>query len=78
VVAICHLPMAIAVYKVYGNQISQNALSFLQYQTGASRMLVTAANAMLILHLIGSYQVRTARHFSFGSFHSIGLTKNII
>lgn len=57
VVAMCYLPMGLAFYKTYGNQISQNALSFLQYQTGASKGLVTSANVMLIIHLIGSYQI---------------------
>ncbi|KAG0601556.1 hypothetical protein M758_11G121300 [Ceratodon purpureus] len=58
VVALCYFPMAVVVYKVHGNAISPNVLSFLQYHVkGAPRGLVVTANVMLILHLIGSYQV---------------------
>jgi len=55
VVTLCYFPMAIAVYSVYGNQVSQNALGFMV--DNVSRGWVITTNIMLITHLIGSYQV---------------------
>ncbi|KAG0557385.1 hypothetical protein KC19_11G125500 [Ceratodon purpureus] len=57
VVALCYFPVAIVVYTKHGNKISQNVLSFLQYHVKAPSGVVVTANVMLILHLIGSYQV---------------------
>jgi len=55
VVALCYFPLGIAVYWIYGNKISHNVLGFMM--GNVSRGWVIATNIMLIVHLIGSYQV---------------------
>lgn len=55
VVALCYFPMGIAVYKVYGNEISRNVLGFMMSRVSPGWVITT--NIMLIIHVIGSYQV---------------------
>jgi len=55
VVAVCYFPMAIAVYSRYGNKVGNNALDFMMGRVSQGWVITT--NIMLIIHLIGSYQV---------------------
>ena len=66
VVALCYFPVAFAVYAVYGNQAAGNVLSFYMFHKAGTipighdhvpQALNITANLMLIIHLIGSYQV---------------------
>lgn len=55
VVAACYFPMAIAVFNAYGNKISHNVLDFMFDKVNPAWIITT--NIMLIIHLVGSYQV---------------------
>ena len=57
VVGLCYFPMAIAVYVKLGDEISGNVLEWM-FQESVPKGFFIAANVMLIIHLIGSYQVR--------------------
>ncbi len=65
VVAACYFPLAIICYWAYGNQLarSSNILQFQgKYYKGLPenyKGILTAANVMLIIHILGSYQVGT-------------------
>jgi amino acid permease len=56
VVLLCYFPIAIAVYVKLGDEISENVLE-LMFQESVPKGFFIAANVMLIIHLIGSYQV---------------------
>lgn len=54
VVALCYFPVAIAGYWVYGNDVKDNILMSL----GDPAWLIAMANLFVVLHVIGSYQVK--------------------
>lgn len=53
VVAICYFPVALVGYYVFGNNVEDNILISLSKPTG----LIIAANAFVVIHVIGSYQI---------------------
>ncbi|KAL5717745.1 Lysine histidine transporter 1 [Ranunculus cassubicifolius] len=53
VVAICYFPVAFIGYYIFGNEVEDNILISLQKPT----WLIAAANAFVIVHVIGSYQI---------------------
>lgn len=56
VVAICYFPVALVGYWAFGNSVADNILITLE----KPRWLIAAANMMVVVHVIGSYQVRKA------------------
>lgn len=53
IVAICYFPLAFIGYYVFGNSVEDNILISL-HKPG---WLIAAANMMVVIHVIGSYQV---------------------
>eukprot|EP00249_Psilotum_nudum_P018669 c26910_g1_i1 orf=429-1778(+) len=53
VVAICYFPVAIVGYWAFGNQVTDNILVDLRHPS----WLIAAANMMVVIHVIGSYQI---------------------
>jgi amino acid permease len=53
IVAICYFPVALVGYWAFGNGVSDNVLITLKKPT----WLIAAANLMVVIHVIGSYQV---------------------
>jgi amino acid transporter len=65
IVAACYFPVALICYWAYGNQLKTYA-NILQFQGNYYKGLrdnykgiLTAANVMFIIHVLGSYQVGT-------------------
>jgi amino acid permease len=54
VVALCYFPVSLVGYWVFGNDVEDNILMSLQKPV----WLVAAANMFVVVHVIGSYQVR--------------------
>jgi len=61
IVAACYFPVAIICYWAYGNQLEaySNILQFEGMLGQNYKGILTAANVMLIIHILGSYQVGT-------------------
>jgi hypothetical protein len=61
VLAACYFPVAIICYWAYGNQLAaySNILQFQGTLRHNYKGILTAANVMLIIHNLGSYQVGT-------------------
>lgn len=55
IVALCYFPVAVIGYWVFGNSVEDNVLLSLEKPI----WLVASANAFVVVHVIGSYQVRT-------------------
>jgi amino acid permease len=56
IVTICYFPVALVCYWAYGNQLAANSNSnILQFE--GFRGITTAANFMVIIHILGSYQI---------------------
>ncbi|XP_020253391.1 lysine histidine transporter-like 2 isoform X2 [Asparagus officinalis] len=53
VVAICYFPVALAGYWIFGNSVEDNILVTLE----KPRWIVATANLMVVVHVIGSYQI---------------------
>lgn len=53
VVALCYFPLALVGYGVFGNDVSDNILISLKTPVWA----ITLANLLVVMHVIGSYQV---------------------
>ncbi|PHU23656.1 Lysine histidine transporter-like 2 [Capsicum chinense] len=53
VVALCYLPVAFVGYRVFGNSVEDNILISLEKPA----WLIIMANAFVVVHVIGSYQV---------------------
>jgi amino acid permease len=53
VIAACYLPVALVGYWAFGNDVDENILITLN----RSRWLIAAANMMVVVHVVGSYQV---------------------
>ncbi|KAJ6808579.1 lysine histidine transporter 1-like [Iris pallida] len=53
VVAICYFPVALVGYWAFGNNVDDNILLSLQ----KPRWLIAMANMMVVIHVIGSYQI---------------------
>ncbi|XP_030441985.2 lysine histidine transporter 1-like [Syzygium oleosum] len=53
VVAMCYFPVALVGYWVYGNKVEDNILISLEKPT----WLIIMANAFVVIHVIGSYQL---------------------
>ncbi|XP_072991565.1 lysine histidine transporter 1-like isoform X3 [Typha latifolia] len=53
IVAFCYFPVAIIGYWAFGNAVQENILITLE----KPRWLIATANMMVIIHLIGSYQI---------------------
>lgn len=54
VVAVCYFPVAIIGYWTFGNEVSDNILISLEKPV----WLIAMANLFVVIHVIGSYQVR--------------------
>ncbi|XP_022737597.1 lysine histidine transporter 1-like isoform X3 [Durio zibethinus] len=54
VVAFCYFPVAFVGYSVFGNSVQDNVLISLEKPA----WLIIAANAFVVIHVIGSYQVK--------------------
>lgn len=54
VVALCYFPVALIGYWMFGNKVADNILISLE----RPRWLIAAANMFVVIHVIGSYQVR--------------------
>lgn len=63
VVALCYFPVALIGYWAFGNSVDDNILISLQ----KPKWLIVAANAFVVIHVIGSYQV--AYPFTLSLFH---------
>jgi amino acid permease len=68
IVTICYFPVALVCYWAYGNQLAADSNSksnfnsnILQFE--GFRGITTAANFMVIIHILGSYQVCTLDSF---------------
>lgn len=61
IVALCYFPVALVGYYIFGNSVSDNILISLNKPT----WLIVMANAFVILHIIGSYQVNKIVHYAF-------------
>ena len=59
-IAICYTLVAVFGYWAYGNQITDDFLTFVSWP----KQVVIAANIMVVIHIIGSYQVHSAQHQS--------------
>jgi amino acid permease len=53
VVALCYFPVALVGYWAFGNQVDDNILITLN----KPKWLIAAANMMVVIHVIGSYQI---------------------
>jgi amino acid permease len=53
VVAMCYFPVAIIGYWAYGNNVTDNILTYVAKPT----WVIAMANLMVVIHVIGSYQV---------------------
>uniref|UniRef100_A0A804LVA5 Amino acid transporter transmembrane domain-containing protein n=1 Tax=Zea mays TaxID=4577 RepID=A0A804LVA5_MAIZE len=53
VIAACYLPVALVGYWAFGNDVDENILITLN----RPRWLIVAANMMVVVHVVGSYQV---------------------
>ena len=53
VVAMCYFPVAIIGYWAYGNHVTDNILTYVAKPT----WVIAMANLMVVIHVIGSYQV---------------------
>lgn len=53
VVALCYFPVALVGYWAFGNTVNDNILLTLE----RPKWLIAAANMMVVIHVIGSYQV---------------------
>lgn len=53
VVAICYFPVALVGYWAFGNSVQDNVLLSLEHPT----WLIALANLMVVIHVIGSYQI---------------------
>lgn len=53
IVALCYFPVAIIGYWAFGNKVADNILISLEHPT----WLIAAANLMVVVHVIGSYQI---------------------
>uniref|UniRef100_A0A453S0S9 Amino acid transporter transmembrane domain-containing protein n=3 Tax=Aegilops tauschii subsp. strangulata TaxID=200361 RepID=A0A453S0S9_AEGTS len=58
VVALCYFPVALIGYWAFGNSVDDNILITLNKPT----WLIATANMMVVIHVIGSYQVHTHTH----------------
>lgn len=58
VVALCYFPVALIGYYIFGNEVEDNILITLEKPT----WLIAMANLFVVVHVIGSYQVRF-KHF---------------
>lgn len=54
VVALCYFPVALIGYWVFGNSVQDNILISLE----KPKWLIVIANAFVVIHVIGSYQVQ--------------------
>ena len=54
VVALCYFPVALIGYKMFGNTVDDNILITLKDPA----WLIAAANMFVVIHVIGSYQVK--------------------
>lgn len=54
VVALCYFPVAIVGYWIFGNEVKDNILISLEKPA----WLIAMANLFVVLHVIGSYQVK--------------------
>ena len=63
VVALCYFPVALIGYWIYGNSVSDNILITLEKPV----WLIAMANMFVVVHVIGSYQVRIKPHLIFSS-----------
>ena len=61
VVAACYFPVALVGYWAFGNSVESNILISL----GKPRWLIATANMMVVIHVIGSYQVINLSSSSF-------------
>lgn len=55
VVALCYFPVALIGYWMFGNKVDDNILISLEKPV----WLIAMANMFVVIHVIGSYQVRT-------------------
>ncbi|KAH7301615.1 hypothetical protein KP509_23G034700 [Ceratopteris richardii] len=53
VVAICYFPVALVGYWAFGNTVDDNILKTLEHPA----WLIAAANLMVVVHVVGSYQI---------------------
>ena len=53
VVALCYFPVAIVGYWAYGNNVKDNIITYV----AKPKWLVATANLMVVVHVIGSYQI---------------------
>lgn len=53
IVALCYFPVALVGYWAFGNAVSDNILLALNHPS----WLIAAANMMVVIHVIGSYQI---------------------
>ena len=53
IVALCYFPVAISGYWAFGNEVEDDVLLSLEHP----KWLISAANFMVFIHVIGSYQV---------------------
>jgi amino acid permease len=60
VVAICYFPVALIGYWFFGNSVEDNILISLEKPA----WLIATANMFVVIHVIGSYQVRFTSFFS--------------
>lgn len=63
VVALCYFPVALIGYWIYGNSVTDNILITLEKPV----WLIAMANMFVVVHVIGSYQVRIKPHLIFSS-----------
>jgi amino acid permease len=69
VVAICYFPVTFVGYWAFGSGVDENILITLS----KPKWLIALANMMVVVHVIGSYQVRTVQtfHFSISKSHTL-------
>lgn len=67
IVAACYFPVAFCGYLVFGNQVEDNVLVSLEKPA----YLIVAANAFVLVHVIGSYQVKSFHLSSKTLFHAL-------
>ena len=60
IIAACYFPVAMIGYWTFGNGVDDNILITLN----KPKWLIAMANMMVVVHLIGSYQVRKVIHLS--------------
>jgi len=54
IIAACYFPVALAGYWAFGNQVDENILIALN----KPKWLIAVANMMVVVHVVGSYQVQ--------------------